>query len=161
MSMLEVCQWISNTQVGTYIRESTWSFPIILGLHSLGLSLSVGTLFWFDLRLLGLIMRRQRVSVVYRQLMPWMISGFVLMFITGGLLFWSQAESVYDDVYFRIKMLLLPLTGVNALAYHLLTERTIATWDDRAIPPKRARVAGGLSIVLWTAIIVMGRRILT
>ena len=160
MSILELCQWISNTQVGTFIRESTWSFPIILGLHSLGLSLSVGTLFWFDLRLLGLIMRRQRVSEVYRQLMPWMLSGFVLMFITGGLLFWSQAEYVYEDVYFRIKMLLLPLAAANAFVYHRLTERTRAAWDDSPLPPRPARIAGAVSIVLWTTIIVMGRRIL-
>lgn len=161
MSILEICQWISSTYVGTYIRESVWSFPIILGLHSLGLSLSVGTLFWFDLRLLGIIMRRQRVSEVYRHLMPWMISGFVLMFLTGGLLFWSQAEYVYEDVYFRIKMALLPLAGVNAVCYHLLTERTRALWDDAPVPPRAARMAGLISIALWTAVIVNGRRILT
>ncbi len=160
MSVLEMCQWIANTQVGTAIRESTWTFPLLLAAHSLGLSVSVGTLFWFDLRLLGVGVRGQPVSMVYRQLMPWMMTGFFIMFATGGLLFWSQAEAVYDDLYFRIKMLLLPLAGANAVFYHFLTERTRASWDTAPIPPRAARMAGLVSIVLWTSIIIAGRRIL-
>jgi hypothetical protein len=57
-------------------------------------------------------------------------------------------------------MILLPVAGINALAYHLITERTRARWDEWPIPPIAARMAGLFSIVLWTAIMVMGRRIL-
>ena len=54
MSLFELCLWIEETQVGTAIRESAWVFPIILSIHALGTALSVGTLVWFDVRLLGL-----------------------------------------------------------------------------------------------------------
>ena len=74
----------------------TWSkICSILSIHLLALGTSVGTLLWFDLRLLGFAMRSQRVSEVYRNVMPWMVTGFVVMFISGGLLFWSLAAKCY------------------------------------------------------------------
>src|SRR3954452_23357678 len=95
MSILEICQWIQATQVGTSIRESLLFFPFIEGLHVLSLGLSVGTVIWFDLRLVGVMMRDEPVSEVFNQIKPWMFLGFGLMFVTGGLLFWSYAAKCY------------------------------------------------------------------
>jgi hypothetical protein len=159
MSLLELCQWIQATQVGSAIRESIWVYPLILAVHVLALTVSVGTLVWFDLRLLGIKMRTQPISQVYRQLMPWMLSGFFIMFLTGGFLFWALAGKLYGNVYFRIKVVALLMAGVNALIFHLMTERTIAEWDAAARPPMRVRIAGLLSMVCWTVTIAAGRRI--
>ena len=62
-------------------------FPLIETAHVLGLSLSVGTIALLDLRLLGLGLRREPVSQVMRQIMPWSLTGFAIMFSTGVLLF--------------------------------------------------------------------------
>jgi len=159
VSLLELCQWIQATQVGTAIRESIWVYPLILAVHVLALTVSVGTLVWFDLRLVGIKMRSQRISQVYRQLMPWMLSGFFVMFLTGGFLFWALAGKLYGNVYFRIKVLALLLAAINALVFHLMTERTIDEWDAAPLPPMRVRIAGLLSMVFWTVTIAAGRRI--
>ena len=66
-------------------------FPLVEGTHLLALGLSVGTIAISDFRLLGLTMREQPVSEVMGQLLPWSISGFVVMIATGVLLFWSEA----------------------------------------------------------------------
>lgn len=159
MSLLELCQWIQDTQVGTTIHESIVIYPVVLAVHVLTLTVSVGTLVWFDLRLLGITMRSQPISEVYRQLMPWMLSGFSVMFLTGGLLFWALAAKLYGNVYFQIKLIALLLAGLNALMYHLMTERTIADWDRAPLPPLPARMAGLLSMALWIVVISAGRRI--
>jgi hypothetical protein len=159
MSLFQLCQWIQDSQVGTTIRESTWIYPNVLAVHVLALGASVGTLMWFDLRLLGLTMRRQSISEVYKQLMPWMVGGFSVMFITGGLLFWALAAKCYGNIYFQIKVAAILLAGVNALVYHWMTERTIADWDTAAFPPRHARVAGFLSMTFWIVTIAAGRRI--
>src|SRR5436305_2085888 len=65
MSILEICDWIQNTPSSTAIRESLWVFPIIEGSHVLALGLSVGTVLWFDLRLMGLAMRQHTVSEAF------------------------------------------------------------------------------------------------
>ena len=159
MSLLELFQWIQDTHVGTLIRESIWVYPGILAVHVLALTVSVGTLVWFDLRLLGVNMRSQPISQVYRQLMPLMLGGFLVMFVTGGFLFWALAGKLYGNIYFRIKVLALLSAGINALIFHMMTERTIADWDAGPSPPMRVRMAGLASMVFWIVTIAAGRRI--
>src|SRR4029077_11506139 len=96
---------------------------------------------------------------LYRNLLPWMTGGFVIMFISGLLLFWAQAGRCYQNAYCSTKIPLLLLPAANALVYHLFTERNIAEWDSHARPPARARLAGLVSIASWTAIIILGRQI--
>ena len=153
----DLCQWIAETRVGTAILESTLTFPIIEGFHLLGIALSVGVLCWLDLRLLGLVLRDEPVSKVWKQVMPIALPGFVLMFITGGLLFWAEAITAYDSVHFWIKMVLILLAGANALYFEFVTHSGIAAWDNDPVPPFKVRMAGFLSLVLWTAVIITGR----
>ena len=157
MSIMEILEWIEATQIGSIARESMWGFQILVGLHILGLIFSVGTLIWFDLRLLGAGMRGCPVSRLYRQLMPWTLSGFVVMFVSGTFLLAGFATSAYSNFYFRLKVAALLLAGVNAMLYHLVTERRIAEWDQAPKPPGAARIAGVTSIFLWAVIILAGR----
>jgi len=157
LSFYSFCLWLQNTAWGTAIRESTLVFPIIETVHVLGLGLSVGTVAVFDLRLLGRGLRREPVSQVMGQIMPWSIAGIVVMFLTGGLLFWCQALKAYDSVFFRIKLLLLVLAGVNALVFQLTVYRSMAVWDKAEVTPLQARLTGGLSLALWIGIIAAGR----
>ena len=157
MSLLELCQWLQDTQIGTGIRESLWVFPIIEGTHVLGLALSVGAVMWFDLRLAGVKLRHQSVSEVFSHLKPLMAIGFTLMFVTGTLLFWANAARCYESTYFRIKMILLVLAGLNMLAFHLTIDRRRNEWDKAPTPPFPARLAGILSLVIWTGVIAVGR----
>jgi hypothetical protein len=159
MSLLELCQWIQDTQISTAIRESIWVYPIILSVHLLALGTSVGTLLWFDLRLLGWLMRSQPVSDVYRAVLPWMAIGFLVMFASGGLLFAALAAKCYGNTVFRIKLVAIAVAGINALIFHLVTRRSIADWDKAAVPPLGARLAGLLSIVCWMVTMGAGRRI--
>ena len=157
MSLLEICQWIQDTPIGTQIRESIWTFPVIEGSHVLGLAISVGLVFYFDLRLLGYNMSRRSISEVRNQILPWAITGFILMTISGGLLFWAQAAKAYLSIFGRIKFFALVLASFNILAYHGITEKTIAEWDKAPVPPMKVRLAGLFSIILWTVVVAAGR----
>jgi hypothetical protein len=157
MSLLELFLWIENTRVGTAIRESLYFFPLVETGHVLGLAISVGTIVWFDLRLLGVAMRHDPVSEVFEQLKHWMRAGFSIMFVTGGLLFWSEATRAYASFYFWLKLALLMLAGLNILVYHWGIDRHRSEWDKAPIPPLSARVAGLISIVLWLGVIAAGR----
>lgn len=157
MSMLTFCEWLESTAAGTLVRESLYGFPALVTLHIIGLGLSAGTILWFDLRLLGIGLDRAPVTRVYRQLMPWATAGFVVMFSTGVGLFAGFATAAYNNTFFRLKMAAILLAGVNALVYHRSTERTIAEWDTAVRPPTPARMAGLVSIVLWTIVVAAGR----
>ena len=157
--MLEIAQGIESSQVGTAIRESMWAFPILNMVHLLGLMVAAGTIVYWDLRLLGFGLRRSAVSELGRQLLPWTWSGFSVMVVSGGLLFWCEAGRLYSNIFFRIKLLFLLLAGLNVLVFHFTIYRDVAGWDRAPVTPLGARIAGGLSIALWLGIIAAGRAI--
>jgi hypothetical protein len=152
-----IISWMQNSDIGTGIRESIWMFPIVETSHVLALSLSVGVLVWLDLRLLGWGMKHEPVSVVHKQVMPLALVGFIIMFISGILLFWSEAEKCYLSGFYRAKMLFLLLAGVNAIVFEISTKKSIEEWDKYPIPPVKARLAGLFSILTWSAVIIAGR----
>ena len=153
----ELCRAIAETKIGRGILESTLLFPTIEGLHLMGIALSIGVLCWLDLRLIGLAFTKHPVSKVWKQVMPVAVVGFGLVFLTGGLLFWAEAITAYDSVHFWIKLGLIFLAGLNAGYFELVTHKGIQAWDNDAIPPMRARIAGFVSLALWTAVIITGR----
>lgn len=157
MSFLSFCQWLENTSLSSAIRESVWVFPIIETTHVLMLALSVGLIATIDLRLAGLVLRNESATEVSGQLLPWALSGFLTMFVTGVFLFISMPMKCYNSIFFTIKMTLLFLAGLNALIFHLTIYRSMAKWDRDTIPPFGARVAGFLSLALWVGVIAAGR----
>jgi len=157
MSLLEFCRLLDRSPIGTEIRESSALFPIIEGIHVLALSLSVGLVLATDLRLMGVVLRNRPASEIWSQFFPWMMSGFGVMFATGALLFWSHALSAYNSTAFRVKLLLLILSGLNAAVYHLTIYRKLDDWDASPVPPLQARLAGWTSLILWAGVITMGR----
>jgi len=157
MSIVEMCQWLQDTSIGTSIRESTWVFPILEGTHLLGIAASVGTLLVMDLRLAGLLFKRESFSQVTKAVMPISLVGFTIMFLTGILLFWCQAVKAYGSIFFKIKITLLLLAGINALIFELTLRRKSASWDNDPAPPWRARMAGITGLILWAGVICAGR----
>jgi hypothetical protein len=155
----QLCQWLYDSAIGTSIRESIWVFPIIETVHVLGLTLLVGTIAILDLRLLGLVLKRQPVSSVAGQILPLTWVGFSVMFVSGFLLFWAEAAQCYGNPAFRLKLLLLILVGLNPLIFHLTIYRSVFSWNERVITPWRARLAAVFSLTLWSGIVCAGRAI--
>jgi len=159
MDILSICQWLDSTRLNAAMRMSTWFFPAFDTIHTLGIILVAGTIMLVDLRLLGLALRSEPVAAVVERIVPWTRWGFALMFVTGALLFTSEAVKLYHSPAFRIKLVLLALAGLNALIFHLTIYRDVANWDQTAPAPARARLAGLLSLAFWIAIIAAGRAI--
>lgn len=154
--MTTLAAWLETTAIALFVRESAYGFPIVVGIHICGLMLSLGLMVWFDLRLLGLVWTSTPVSVVYRRLIPWAGTGFAVMFVSGAILFTSYATDAIVNTAFRVKLAALGAAGVNALVYHLRTERR-GDWDRQARPPAAAKAAGLISIVAWSIVLFAGR----
>jgi hypothetical protein len=157
--VMRLCEWVGNMPSSVALRESIWMYPIIETAHVLGLCVFVGTAALWDLRLLGRTMTRVPVSQVKAQLLPWTVVGFIEMLASGGLLVFSDPMRFYVNIFFRIKLVLLLLAGLNALIFHQTIGRSAPEWDLTPVAPLRARIAGGASLTLWTLVIVTGRMI--
>ena len=99
------------------------------------------------------------MTEIRRRLGPWMVAGFVVMVITGALLFYAIPVRSYQSLWFRIKVVALVLAGLNAFVFHSGIDRRVAEWDRQRVPPPAARRAGAASLVLWAVIVVAGRMI--
>jgi hypothetical protein len=155
----QFCQWLYDSGIGTAIRESIWVFPIIETVHVLAIALLVGTVAILDLRLLGLALKQEPVSRVASGVLPLTWAGFAVMFVSGFLLFWSEAAKSYGNPAFRIKLVLLALVGLNPLVFHLTIYRDVNDWNTLIVTPWRARLAAVFSLTLWGGIICAGRAI--
>ncbi|HEY4086306.1 MAG TPA: DUF6644 family protein [Bryobacteraceae bacterium] len=156
MSILPVLDWLQNTGWATSLKESTLMFPLVEGSHLLALSFSVGMVMILDLRLLCVCLRSRPAAVVMRELMPWSLTGFAVMLSTGFALFASQAVSAWSNPFFRAKMILLVLSGLNALYYQFRYYPRMAEWD-RDGTPAGVRAIAVLSLIFWIGVIVCGR----
>ena len=159
MSLLPFCQWLANTPGSIALHESLYMYPLVESTHVLTLCLFLGMAIMFDLRLLGLTLTRVPITEIKRRLGPWMIAGFVVMVITGALLFYAIPVRSYQNIFFRVKVMMLILAALNAWVFHSKVYSHVADWNLEAVPPRAARVAAVLSLVLWAAIIVAGRMI--
>ena len=156
MHWLHFCVWLQNTAVGTAVRTSLWLFPTIESFHIVGLALLIGAVARLDARLLG-IHPRSSVTEVAQSVMPWVWGGFALAVITGSFLFSSEAEGLYSNRAFRLKMLMLLLLGVNTAVYELIIRRNISSWDADSATPAAARITAVVSLTLWVGVVVAGR----
>jgi hypothetical protein len=157
VSILGVCEWLQNLPWASGIKESAWQFPVIESVHSLALSAMLWPAAILDLRLLGLVMRRRPVSTVAAQFLPWVWIGFTAMVLSGVLLFSSEAVKCYNSPFFRVKVVLIAVAGLNALIFHRTVFRDVAAWDRSAATHWRARLAGGCSLAVWIGVVAMGR----
>ena len=138
--------------------ESTeWLFPIVETLHVVALSLVFGSIAMLDLRLLGLYSNRSSVSRLSHEVLPWTWTAWIIAAICGSLMFMAKAVTYADNIEFRLKFVCMGLAAVNMLVFHFGAFRHVATWDTRAPPPFNARLAGGLSLTLWTGVVFFGR----
>jgi hypothetical protein len=77
--------------------------------------------------------------------------------VTGVVLFVLNVVKFVDNRAFLIKMALMVLAGLNMLVFHKGTYRSVGAWDLQMPPPRAARIAGALSLVLWLGVVFFGR----
>ena len=159
MSIVELARQISDSEIGTALRESLVLFPLIEGIHLLGLALSFGLIFFTDLRLIGVFLPQVPVSQILNQLRRWIFAGFGLTFASGLLLFWAEAETMVTNPAFLLKSVAIVIALINAVAFEITWGKRGAAWVDQPAAPGAARLAGWVSLSFWTAATVGGRLI--
>lgn len=134
-----------------------WMFPALETLHVFALITVLGAIAVVDWRLMGFAGRGHSVTLLARQALPWTWAGFGLAVASGLLMAVGQASEYITNPAFLTKMTLLALAGVNMLAFHLITWKSVSHWDVNAPPPLGAKLAGALSLAFWVGVVAAGR----
>jgi hypothetical protein len=155
--MMHFLDWFENTSFSAMMRGSVWAEPIVETVHVLILTLFLGFVFQLDLRLLGIGMRYRRASEVLHESNPWLAGSFVVLVISGLLLFAADPVTFYNNAYFKVKMIMIVVAGLNVLLFNATAGRSMVTWDQDLKTPTRAKIAAIASLVLWISVVATGR----
>jgi hypothetical protein len=156
--LLSFAIWIQNLQLFAFIRVSD-AYAIVLTLHVVCISFCAAMILATDMRLLGWGMRSQSISDVLNQLRVPKRIGFIFVATCGILLLGSKAEEYYYNPFVRIKFTLLALVAVHALVFRASVYNKAADLDKLEILPGQAKLAAGLSLLLWLCIACAGRAV--
>jgi len=156
MSATAMLASIQGSALADWMRNSG-AAPVIEATHVVAAVLLFGTVLVVDLRLLGLADSSRAVTRIGRETLPLTWLAFGASVITGLLIFASSAQTYFGNGAFRMKTLALLGAGLNMALFQLVTARSVAAWDQRTPPPRAARVAGLVSVLLWAAVVLLGR----
>jgi hypothetical protein len=159
--MADLQMWIVATFAGATpvarFMHTRWGWPAMESLHFIGLTLLVGSISIFDLRLLG-IAKRIPIGALHR-LIPCGLAGFAISVLTGSLFVMAEPDQYIYNPSFHLKMLFLASAGVNASLFYLTSYRGATAPTAPADAPRAAKVIAAISLLLWLSIIVAGRLI--
>lgn len=150
--------WLHATPIALAMRQSEWLYPTVEILHILGFCALVGAAALFDLRLLG-VSRQIPVQQMAAHLLPVTWMGFALAAPSGFLLLLPDAQSIGVNPIFLGKITLIGLAGLNAWIFHTRVGRSVQQWNQGVSSPVAAKLAALISLVVWVAVIALGRLI--
>ena len=153
----DLIAFVEHGTLGELVRENDLLFPFIESIHVLAVCLVVGSIAVVDLRLLGFASVDRPVGRLMRSILPITVGAFGLAVAAGSLLFISHASKYLENRFFIAKITLIALAGVSMAVFHLIGARNLDQWENDAMPPPSARVAGGLSLFLWISVVACGR----
>ena len=147
--------WSHDTPLGQFTRDSTWVFSVCETLHFIGLCILFSALLVMDLRLLGFL---PQISVkTALKMIPVAIVGFVINLLTGITFFASSPSSYAYNPAFLVKMGLVVLAGCNAILHEYVFRQRFARHGHSDEVDTLTKVIAGSSLVLWTAVLLLGR----
>jgi len=148
----------SPSKFAELMTASKWWWAFMMDMHFVGLVLLIGTVGILDLRVLGFA--KQIPFGPLHRLVPWAMAGFGLNLVTGVLAFTGMDQYYTYDWAFWLKMLAIMLLGLNVAAFYLTgafeSAERMGPGDDA---PPLAKFIAGTSLLLWFAVITLGRYI--
>ena len=125
------------------LRESQYVMPWVFVSHVVSMCMFAGTILMMDLRLLGVGHMQTPFSQVQRRLFPWQIAAMVVSSSTGLALVWGNPMNYVTNIIFWVKMVAMGIAGLNAIAFHFITEYTVIDWDAGQDPAVRRQDSPG------------------
>lgn len=148
-------RWFATFKTVSAFMQTKYGWPAAESIHFIGLSLLVGTIFLFDLRLLG--MAKGIPIGVLHKLVPWGLLGYGLTVVTGIMFLMTEPDQYIYNPSFHLKMLFMAVAGFNALAFYVTSYRRVTALGAPADVPRLAKLIAAASLCLWLGVIVSGR----
>jgi hypothetical protein len=156
ISVEAIAAFGESTGIAAFMN-SKWGWPTAETIHFVGLSLLVGTVWLFDLRLLG-IARSIPIAALHK-LVPWGVLGYLMNVSTGVMFFVSAPDQYLYNPAFQMKVLCMLIAGVNMAVFYATTAARVKGLEPDVVTPIAGKFIAGISLMAWIGVISFGRLI--
>lgn len=148
---------IRHSGIGAPMTDSIWLWPLCETLHFIGLSLLIGVAGLFDLRLLGFLRRVSLAAVM--DMRGWAALGLGINLVTGVMFFVGAPGQYIHNSAWWAKIVFILIAGANILFFELSprAKALVAQVGPGDDTPMRLKLAGGVSLFSWFAVLYFGR----
>jgi uncharacterized membrane protein len=150
--LLHICRWLQDDTFIAAINGTAWAAAGLEIVHYFSMFILVGAMVIVDLRILGLVGRRQDATQLADLLFPWIWISLVFNFISGFLMFAGSAISYYRNDVFYDKLAVILL----AIVANIIVHQKVRKWGRMPAMPASAKLAAFISIGLWIGAIIAG-----
>ena len=147
--------WLETADPAWFMSDWLWSWRVFESIHFVGLSLLIGTVGLFDLRMMG--MAKPVSMIALHKLVPWGVAGYAINIMTGAAFFAAAPDQYMYNPAFQYKILFMALAGINVLLFYLVMYRKVAVLGSGDDAPRAAKIIAGVSLSLWLGVIICGR----
>jgi hypothetical protein len=146
-----------HPRLAKLITSTVWFWVTCQTLHFMGVSVLIGVVGFFDIRLLG---GWKRVPLgAAMDLMPWAIVAFVVNLITGSIFILGRPGIYAHSISLWFKLLFVILAGLNALFFQLTLKRKALELKPTEDTPVFMKLVGATSLFSWFAVLYFGRMV--
>ena len=149
--------WLESTKLSGFMNQARFGWPICACLHFLGLSLLLGTVGLFDLRLLG-VAKGLSPAAMHR-FVRWGVLGFAINLITGTMFIVGKPDRYIYNPAFELKLVFLLVLGINVLVFYSIVHSKVAVLGPGDSAPLGAKIVAATSFLLWIGVICAGRMV--
>jgi hypothetical protein len=147
--------WVRHTGLAHFVLQHVWVWPTMETLHYFGLSLLLGTVGLFDLRVLGLA--KAIPPAALHRLVPFGVGGFLLNLATGVVFFSGFPDQYAYNHAFHFKLAFMAIAALNVAAFYSSAFAEVRRMGPGADAPLRAKIMAGVSLAAWVAVLTCGR----
>lgn len=157
--MLEFAEWLQTTALSVSIQSAGWVIPLLQSIHILTIGIVFVSILIVALRALGRMRTDEPVDEVVRRFAPWIWTGLAVMAVTGLLLVIGEPVRQVTATSFWLKMGSLAVAITSAAIFGRSLRSAAADSARGLTPSSSTKVAAIGTLVLWLAIIFLGRAI--
>jgi uncharacterized membrane protein len=150
--LIHLCRLLQDNSLIAVINGTAWIAAALEIVHYFSMFILVGSMVIVDLRVLGLVGRRQDATQLAERLFPWMWISLAFNFLSGFLMFAGSATAYYRNDVFYDKMAVILL----AIVANIIVQQKVRKWGQLPAMPAWAKLVAFISIGLWIGAIIAG-----
>ena len=147
--------WVRSTWLHAFATSASWVWQSCETIHYVGLSLLLGTVCLFDLRVLG-VAKAIPAGLLHR-LIPFGIGGWVANLLTGIVFLFGFPDQYAYNWAFRIKLAAMVLAGANVALFYAKGFAEVRDLPPGADAPRGAKIITAISLTCWLTVLTCGR----